>query len=143
MNNQGRGWARFGFGVGITASVSANVAHSYIHPHPPIGAVISAAFWPLALLIALEVIVRVQWPVGRWWAVTRYGGLSMVAGIAAMTSYLHMSGLLAYYQEDRITVAVGPLGVDGLMVVCSVALLAIASNIRRGQQRPALSRVGA
>lgn len=134
---RGRAWARFGFGLGITASISANVAHSLIHPHP-LGAVVSAAFWPVALLVALEVIVRVQWPEGVWWALTRYGGLSMVAGIAALTSYLHMSSLLAYYGEDVLTVWLGPLSVDGLMVVCSVALLAISYNLKR---RPEIGRV--
>jgi hypothetical protein len=131
METKGRGWARFGFGLGISASVLGNIAHSYIHPHPRLGDVTSSAFWPVALLIALEVISRVQWPEGRWWWITRFGGLTTVALIAALTSYLHMAALLGYYQEDRITVSLGPLSVDGLMVVCSVALLAIADNIRR------------
>jgi hypothetical protein len=96
---------------------------------------VSSAFWPLALLISLEVIARVSWPRGRWWAATRYGGLTTVAVIAAVVSYLHMSALLTFYGEDWLTVVIGPLAPDGLLVVCSVALLAIADNIRRQHER--------
>jgi hypothetical protein len=129
-STKGKAWSTFGFALGITASVCANVAHSYIRPHPQLGAVISSAFWPVALLVSLEVISRVEWPEGRWWLLTRFGGLSTVALVAALTSYLHMSALLAYYHEDIITVAIGPIAIDGLMVICSVALLAIAENMK-------------
>jgi hypothetical protein len=127
----GKGWARAGFWFGILTSISGNVAHSYINPDPHLGSVVSSAFWPLALLISLEVIARVSWPQGRWWTITRYGGLTTVAVIAAVVSYLHMSALLTFYGEDPITSVIGPLAPDGLLVVCSVALLAISDNVRR------------
>jgi hypothetical protein len=89
----------------------------------------------LALLISLEVIARVSWPRGRWWAATRYGGLTAVAVIAAVVSYLHMSALLQFYGEDWLTAVIGPLAPDGLLVVCSVALLAIADNLRKHHEQ--------
>ena len=126
--------------TGIVASVSANVARIYVPPKnapvdwsPPVGAIIAAAFWPIALLISLEIISRVQWPKGRVWFVTRYGGLTAVAAIAAVISYRHMSGLLRFYGESGVDATIGPLAVDGLMVVSSVALLAIADNVRRSE----------
>jgi hypothetical protein len=128
---KGKAWARFGFGFGVSASLAANVADVLIRPHEPIGGVLSAAYWPLALLVALEVIARVSWPVGRKWWALRYGGLTTVAAIAAILSYRHMVGLLGYYGEDSFSADIGPLAVDGLMVVCSAALLAIADNMRR------------
>ncbi len=128
---RGRAWARLGFGTGVGASLAANVAHSYIRPHPQVGAIVAAAFWPVALLIALEVIARVQWPAGWRWRALRYGGFSAVALIAAVISYRHMAGLLSSYGEDTLSSHIGPLAVDGLMVVCSGALLAIADNLRR------------
>lgn len=128
----GRHWARLGFGVGIAASVAANVAHSYLRPHnavqswtPQTGAIAAAAFWPLALLISIEVISRVEWPDAWHWKLIRYGGLTAVAVIAAIISYRHMSQLLRAYGEDAVSAAIGPLAVDGFMVVCSGALLAI------------------
>jgi DNA binding protein with HTH domain len=127
----GRGWAYLGALVGAGASVAANVAHSYVPPagaapgwSPHVGAVVGAVFWPVALLVAIEVLAQVGWPTGGRWLVIRFGGLGPVAAVAAVVSYRHLSGLLSFYGEDRITATVGPLAVDGLMVMATGALLA-------------------
>lgn len=136
----GRVWAWFGFALGIVASISANITHSYIvqtSQHSPniVGPLVSSAFWPLALFLCLEVMSRVVWPAGWiWWAV-RYIGLSLVAGIAAIVSWRHMNGLLDSYGEDALVAIIGPISVDGLMCLCSSALLAIAHN-RKRRSRP-------
>ena len=52
-----------------------------------------------------------------------------------MVSYRHLSGLLAFYGEDGITSTVGPLAVDGLMVMATGALLATRPG-GTGQARP-------
>ncbi|GAA1819294.1 DUF2637 domain-containing protein [Actinomadura chokoriensis] len=125
----GRGWATVAFGLGVAVSVAANVAHTYYIPgasgRPPVGAQLAAAFYPLALLLVVEILARVPWPSSPWWTVARFGGASVVAGVAAVVSYRHMAALLAAYGEDALTAAIGPLAVDGLMVVASFALLAI------------------
>lgn len=143
----GQGWARGGFGTGVAVSIAANVARIFVPPNdappdwsPPLGAIIAAAFWPIALLISVEIISRVQWPKGWSWMVIRYGGLTAVAAIAAIISYRHMSGLLLAYGEDKWGATIGPLAVDGLMVVSSGALMAIAHNERhvsRAEDAPA------
>lgn len=127
----GRRWAYLGALLGGVVSVLANVAHSYVPPaaaapgwRPPVGAVVGAVFWPLALFVAIEVLARVVWPAGRRWVLLRFGGLLPVALVAAVVSYRHLSGLLAWYGEDRLTVTIGPLAVDGLMVVATAALVA-------------------
>lgn len=134
----GKGYALTGFLTGITASIAANIARVYVPPeHAPAnweprpGAIVAAAFWPVALLLSVEVISRVQWPDGWVWRAIRYGGLTTVAAIAAIISYRHMSGLLTAYGESGINAKIGPLAVDGLMVVSSGALLAIAYNVRQ------------
>lgn len=125
----GRGWASVAFGLGVAVSVAANVAHTYYIPgasgRPPVGAQLAAAFYPLALLLVVEILARTPWPSSPWWTVARFGGASVVAGVAAVVSYRHMSALLAAYGEDALTARIGPLAVDGLMVVASFALLAI------------------
>ncbi|CNE45205.1 Protein of uncharacterised function (DUF2637) [Mycobacterium tuberculosis] len=124
----GRAWASVAFGLGVAVSVAANVAHTYYIPgagRPPVGAQLAAAFYPLALLLVVEILARVPWPSSLWWTVARFGGASVVAGVAAVVSYRHMSALLAAYGEDGLTARIGPLAVDGLMVVASFALLAI------------------
>lgn len=134
----GKAWATTGFLLGIAVSVAGNVAHTY-HPapvvlaaagktaeqwRPELGAQLGAAFFPLALLVTVEVLSRVQWPNTWGWSATRYGGAALVAGVAAIVSYLHLRGLLLAYGEDGLTALIGPLSVDGLMIVAGFALLA-------------------
>jgi len=138
----GRVWATLGFLLGVLVSIAGNVAHTW-HPSaeqlaaagltlqqaeqwkPAAGAQLFAAFFPAALLVTVEVLARVAWPSGWAWTLARFGGAGLVALVAAVVSYLHLSGLLTAYGEDRLTALIGPLAVDGLMVVCGFALLAI------------------
>ncbi|HLT09230.1 MAG TPA: DUF2637 domain-containing protein [Micromonosporaceae bacterium] len=121
----GRVWAYIGVVLGGSVSVAANIAHSYVvNPSPPTLAVAVSVFWPTALFVTVEILARVAWPSGTRWALLRFGGLLPVATVAAVVSYRHLSGLLSHYGEDPLTVAIGPLAVDGLMVVATGALLA-------------------
>ena len=100
-------------------------------PNHRLGARIAAAFVPLALLLAVECMTRPRWHrrpgawSGFWWGLARYGGTGLVALVAAVLSYRHMSALLLAYGEDALNAAIGPLAVDGLMVVAGFALLAM------------------
>lgn len=136
----GRRWAQAGFWLGVAGTIAGNVAHSYVPPtavvatatrlhravewSPAPGAIVAAAFWPLALLISIEVVSRVQWPAAWYWWVARWIGMTAVAVIAAVISYRHLSAVLAAWGEDGVSSTIGPLAVDGLMVVCSGALIA-------------------
>ncbi|MET8152585.1 helix-turn-helix domain-containing protein [Actinoplanes sp. NPDC049668] len=133
LSVSGRGWAYIGAALGGSVSIAANVAHSYVPPAgapaewtPQTGAVIGSIFWPVALFVATEILARVAWPTGRRWTALRFLGLLPVALVAALVSYKHGSGLLTFYGEDVLTAHLGPLAVDGLMVMASAALLATA-----------------
>ncbi|WP_432981576.1 hypothetical protein [Dactylosporangium sp. CA-233914] len=128
---KGRGWAYTGALLGGAVSVAANVAHSYVPPvgseqgwSPNFGAVVGAVFWPIAVFVAVEILARVIWPNGRAWTALRFLGLLPVALVAAVVSYRHLSGLLQFYGEDDLTMLIGPLAVDGLMVMATGALIA-------------------
>jgi hypothetical protein len=133
----GRFWATTGFLLGTAVSVAGNIAHTW-HPtpgmlaasgltadqwQPEAGSQAAAAFFPLALLVTVEILSRVAWPNTWRGRASRYGGAALVAGVAAIVSYLHLRGLLLAYGEDDITALLGPLGVDGLMVVSGHALI--------------------
>jgi hypothetical protein len=127
----GRGWAYTGGISGGLVSIAANVAHSFIPPKdapttwtPEAGAVVGAVVWPVFLFIAVEIMARVLWPHGPVWRILRWGGMLPVAAVAALVSYRHLSGLLAHYGEEPIVYYLGPLAVDGLMVMATGALLA-------------------
>ncbi|WP_433792694.1 DUF2637 domain-containing protein [Actinoplanes sp. CA-252034] len=136
LSVSGRGWAYVGAILGGTVSIAANVAHSYVPPtgaaadwSPQVGAVAGAIFWPIALFVVTEMLARVAWPDGWRWIVARFAGLLPVALVAAFVSYRHLSGLLAFYGEDRLTTMFGPLAVDGLMVMATAALLATGGRV--------------
>jgi hypothetical protein len=102
----GRAWAYLGATLGGLVSIAANIGHSYVPPTgavpgwtPHSGAVVGAVFWPVALFFAVEIFARIAWPVGRTWFVLRWLGLLPVALGAAVVSYRHLSGLLAFYGE--------------------------------------------
>ncbi len=150
----GRGWAKLGAALGGAVSVAANVAHSYVPPtnlpkgvdpadwSPEAGAVMSAVIWPVFLFVAIEILVRIPWPDGRRWRFVRFGGLLPVALVAAVVSYRHMSELLAHYGETGLIATIGPLAVDGLMVMAAGALVATntasaGTAVPATQDRPA------
>jgi hypothetical protein len=127
----GRRWAYIGALLGGGVSIAANVAHSYVPPAgapadwaPHAGAVVGAVFWPVALFVAIEILARVAWPDGRRWVLLRFGGLLPVAAVAAFVSYRHLSGLLTFYGDETAVAVLGPLAVDGLMVMATGALIA-------------------
>jgi hypothetical protein len=135
----GRRWAYIGAALGGTVSIAANIAHSYVPPKelapelaqgwsPNPGAVIGAVFWPVALFVATEILTRVAWPSGRVWWLLRWAGMLPVAFVAALVSYRHLSGLLAFYGEESIVCVLGPLAVDGLMVMATGAILATGQS---------------
>jgi hypothetical protein len=132
----GRGWAYVGAALGGSVSIAANVAHSYVPPadspaawSPQTGAVVGAIFWPVALFVVTEIFARVAWPSGKRWTALRFAGLLPVALVAAFVSYKHLAGLLDFYGEDALTAMLGPLAVDGLMVMATGALLATARRV--------------
>jgi hypothetical protein len=141
--SRGRLWAYTGAILGGGVSVAANVAHSFLPPlgapdtwRPEPGAVVGAIVWPVFLFIAVEILARIVWPSGRAWVLLRFGGLLPVAAVAAFVSYRHLSGLLAHYGEEDIVVLVGPIAVDGLMLMATGALLAINHRTRAANTPP-------
>lgn len=131
VEQSGRYWAFIAIGFGACVSIAANVAHSYLPPEgantgwrPETGAVVFSVFWPVALFFAVEIMARIKWPRGWQWKLVRFGGLLPVTAVAAIVSYQHLSGLLAHYGENGMTSTIGPLAVDGLMVMATGALIA-------------------
>lgn len=114
--------AYLGCGTGLSVSVWANVAHARLTPGAGPGAVFLAAFWPIALFLALEVLTRTGWGTGYGLHVAR-AGVALVAAVAAVVSYLHLHGLLVRYGEAPVAALIGPLAIDGLMAVSAAALL--------------------
>jgi hypothetical protein len=87
-------------------------------------------------IIAVEILARTAWPRGISWHLLRWAGLLPVAGVAAFVSYRHLSGLLQHYGEEPTVYYIGPLAVDGLMIMATGALLAGGRAARRPAHGP-------
>lgn len=120
----GKGYALTALLTGIGVSIAGNVMSAQKSTDVPAAWVV-AAFWPVAVYLAIEVITRVSWPAGFWPAVARFAGAGTVGAVAALVSYRHMAHLMTTWGETGVSVTLGPLAVDGLVVVAATALYAI------------------
>ncbi|MGW4529152.1 DUF2637 domain-containing protein [Amycolatopsis sp. NPDC004378] len=125
-------WA--GFVFGSVMSVAANVLHTWLPAErmppgwaPGIAAQIGSAVWPIGLLLSVEVLSRVRWPAGFGWRIARFGGTGTVALGSAVISYGHVHDLLLAWGYNTVAAYVGPLVLDGLMVISGFALLAMSA----------------
>lgn len=124
----GRVIAWLSFVLGIAVSIAGNIGHAASDGMKP-GEWAGAAFWPLSLMLTIEILTRVRWQVGKRWVIARIAGLVLVALVAAVLSYRHLAGLMTYWGEDWLNAHLGPLAVDGLMLIAATALLSISKEV--------------
>lgn len=122
-----RALAWFTFVIGILVSIAGNIGHAASDGMKP-GEWAGAAFWPTALLLSVEILVRVRWQPEKRWMVARFTGLIVVSVVAAILSYLHLRSLLIFWQYGWFQGSIGPLAVDGLMLIAASALLSISKE---------------
>ncbi|WP_282779972.1 helix-turn-helix domain-containing protein [Nocardia sp. CC201C] len=125
-------WA--GFVFGSVTSIAANVLHAWLPADtmppgwtPGIAPQIGAAIWPIGLLLSVEVLSRARWRRGGLWALARYGGAGTVALGSAVISYGHVRDVLLAWGYGPLGASVGPLTLDGLMVISGFALLSMTA----------------
>ncbi|MEC3957545.1 helix-turn-helix domain-containing protein [Nocardia sp. CDC153] len=141
----GKAVAWLGFGFGALLSVLANWLYTWL-PHashataetPSVAAQIGSAVWPLVLMLSVEVLLRVRWLPGIWWRLARYFGIGTVAFGSAIISYGHVYHVLLSWGYDSVGAHVGPLAIDGFIVICGFALLSesVPQHPRDVSQRP-------
>jgi hypothetical protein len=131
--------ATFGFTFGSLVSIAANVLAERIPPTPiprdwtpALDAQLGAPVWPIALLLSVEALTRIPWPKGLGWSIARFGGVTSVAMFAGVISYFHIHDVLVSWRYQPFAANVGPLVIDGLMVVSGVGLMALA-KVREDQ----------
>lgn len=135
-------WA--GFVSGSVLSILMNWLHTWLPAKenpgwtPDIWPQIGSAVWPVFLLLSVETLARVRWQQGLLWALARYGGIGTVAAGAAVISYGHVRAVLESWGYGSVGSGVGPLVLDGLMVLSGFALLSEAGSAKttRAEQVP-------
>ncbi|WP_280442686.1 hypothetical protein [Nocardia brasiliensis] len=111
-------------------SVAANWLHTWLPAatmpegwRPGVAPQIGSAVWPIGLLLSVEVLSRTRWRRGISWLIARYIGAGSVALGSAVISYGHVHDVLIGWGYGQVGAAVGPIVLDGLMVISGFALL--------------------
>lgn len=121
----GRGWAYVGLFLGLSASITANVA-STVLAESEISLKLRVPFaviWPVLTYIAIEVLTRTDWQRSFSHALIRIVISVPVAAVAAFVSYLHQHELMILAGEPGLAQLVGPLAVDGMLFGMTATLI--------------------
>lgn len=128
--NGARFVAWVGFVFGSLVSIGGNLLAARIPPKPTppgwapdVWAQVGSTVWPVALLISVEVLSRTAWPKTLLSRAVRYAGVGAVALFSAVISYQHIQAVLISWNYEGLSAGVGPLAVDGLMVVSGAAMV--------------------
>lgn len=119
-----RGIAYAGLGLGLGASLAANVLSVTQRAGtdaPDAAALVGAAFWPLALLITSELLLRSR-PAGTLMDAVSAVAVGAVALGAGWISWTHTHALLVSWGESAVGAALGASAVDGLLVASAQVL---------------------
>jgi len=120
----------------LAAGVAASVVANILHAQDDVIARYIAAWPPLAFFAVVEVVSHVPMPRIWYKVIAMVGAVGIVGGVAAWISYWHMVSVTDRYGEQSPHMF--PLSVDGLIVVASLALAELSSQIRQltGEQAP-------
>lgn len=136
----GRRWAYVVMLAMLALSIAGNVSHTlHVNPDPSVRSLVYAIFWPLMVWAGVELFVRVPWQPILSHRLVRWGGILTAASVAALVSYNHLSGLLQADGEDLVVYRVGPLAIDGLMLMATLGLLLTRPVAQAVQGLPAPS----
>jgi hypothetical protein len=125
-------WTCFLFGTVV--SVGFNVLAAFLIPadaaagwRPNIWTILGAAVWPLMLLGSIELLAGVPWPNTLFARLVRYGAMTVVALFAATISYQHIRSVLLAWRYNDLSSGVGPLVIDGMMIMAGYAMVVISA----------------
>ncbi len=133
-------YAKAVLGLGVAASLAANVLAANPDLVSPLVSWVVAAWSPLALALTVELITRVPVSDG-WLSWLRLLATATIAGIAAWVSYWHMVEVAVAHGEKTIAAHLLPLSVDGLVVVATIVLHELARKVHNIES-PAIAKRG-
>jgi hypothetical protein len=132
MNKITRAWtygvAYLSLAVGSGVSISGNIADTYrvataIGRHPDSLDIAISAFWPAAVLLAIEMFVSRLWPRTTAMQAVRWAGSIGIGFVAMYVSWHHLDDLLSSRGQDVVVSNIGPLAIDGLAIMATGLIL--------------------
>jgi hypothetical protein len=134
----GRRWAYTVMLAMLGLSIAGNISHTlHVNPDPSIRSLVYAVSWPVMVWAGVELFVRIPWQALLTHRLIRWVGILLVSSIAALVSYNHLSGLLEADKEDWVVYSIGPLAIDGLMLMATLGLLLTRPLVSKAEELPA------
>lgn len=127
---------RFVLGMGVLASVAANVA---VANGTLLGWLVAAAA-PVTLFATIEMLARMPFD-GSKLAWLRLVTTGLLGAAGAWVSYWHMVTLAELVGEGYISAHLLPLMVDGMMLVATVSLIEVNMKIREQDKLAKVQRL--
>jgi hypothetical protein len=126
-----RTWAYVALGIGLSASITANVASTVLKETtvPLALRVPFAVIWPVLTYLAIEILSRTPWRAGWKHWIVRAVLVAPVGLVAAFVSYLHQHDLMRLGGEPGLAQGFGPLAVDGLLFGAAFVLISTKDSI--------------
>lgn len=144
MIENGVKWARAGLIGGVIASVAGNVANACL-TQTSVSVLLRipmAVVWPAFLFVAVEVLVRNRAARG-WLARIGQGALLTITVPTAITSFVNLHALMIKAAEPGIAQLTGPVAIDGLMLGCTIMMLAARVDIVATSTPSLMDKAGA
>jgi len=126
-----RNWAYIALGIGLSASITANVASTVLKETgvPLALRVPFAVIWPVLTYLAIEILSRTPWRSGWKHYGVRAVLVAPVGLVAAFVSYLHQHDLMRLGGEPGLAQGFGPLAVDGLLFGAAFVLISTKESV--------------
>jgi hypothetical protein len=132
MNKITKAWtygvAYVSLAVGSGVSIAGNIADTY-RTVEAAGRTVDAldivlsAFWPAAVLLAIEMFVSTLWPRTVPMQLVRWVGSLGIGFLAMYASWHHLADLMGSRGQDAIVARTGPLAIDGLAIMATGLIL--------------------
>lgn len=143
MNKFSKFWtygvAYLSLAVGSGVSIAGNIADTYRVAnevaHRPVDGLDTtiSAFWPAAVLLAIEMFVSTLWPTTWRMQLVRWVGSLGIGFVAMYVSWHHLSDLMSSRGQDGLVSTLGPLAIDGLAVMATGLILSSRGHKRLDQ----------
>lgn len=132
MNRITKAWtygvAYLSLAVGSGVSIAGNIADTYRVAGSAARTVdnldiVISAFWPAAVLLAIEMFVSHLWPKTAPMQAVRWLGSLGIGFVAMYVSWHHLADLLSSRGQDSVVSVLGPLAIDGLAIMATGLIL--------------------
>jgi hypothetical protein len=122
-----------GLAFGTVASIAFNIMGTQLVTDS-IAAQVMSTVWSLFALVTVDILVKVKTPTGKHaatWRKVKFGGVGFVAAVSMASSYMHGFHTMQSWNSGVVASLLGPIAVDGMMILCGVMLLAIPAPVRK------------